>query len=67
MLFKIKVQMDNSNNRLINKEEVENILNYFGNIGDNNLPLKINNLENYRRAFVHESYYQSVHNVIKNE
>jgi dsRNA-specific ribonuclease len=59
--------MDNSNNKMINKEEVENILNYFGNIGDNNTPLKINNLENYRRAFVHESYYQSVHNVIKNE
>jgi hypothetical protein len=30
--------MDNPNNRLITKENVENILNYFGNIGDNNEP-----------------------------
>jgi dsRNA-specific ribonuclease len=59
--------MDNPNNRLISKEEVENILNYFGNIGNDGSRLSINNLEYYRRAFVHESYYQSVHNVIKNE
>jgi len=52
--------MDNPNNRLITKENVENILNYFGNIGDNNERLVINNLENYQHAFVHESYYQAV-------
>jgi dsRNA-specific ribonuclease len=59
--------MDNPNNRLISKEEVENILNNFGNIGDDGKPLRIIDIENYRRAFVHESYYQSVYNVIKND
>lgn len=54
--------MDNPNNRLILKEEVENILNYFENIGDNNERLLINNLEYYQQAFVHESYYQAVQN-----
>lgn len=52
--------MDNPNNRLITREEVENILNYFGNIGDDNQFLKINNLEHYQQAFVHESYFQAV-------
>lgn len=52
--------MDNPNNRLISREEVENILNYFGNIGDNGQFLKINNLEHYQLAFVHESYFQAI-------
>jgi len=52
--------MNNPNNCLISKEVVENILNYFGGIGDNNSILKINNLEFYQRAFVHESYHQSL-------
>jgi len=55
--------MNNPNNVLITKAEVENILNYFGPIGgpvDGPLvPLKINNLEHYQLAFVHESYYQA--------
>lgn len=58
--------MDNPNNRLITKSEVENILNYFENIGDNGERLKINNLEHFQRAFVHESYYQSIQNAIIN-
>ena len=58
--------MDNPNNRLISKTEVENILNYFENIGDNNSRLEINNLENFQKAFVHESYYQSVMQQIQN-
>ena len=58
--------MDNPNNHIITKEEVENILNYFVNVGDNNEFLKINNLEHFQRAFVHESYYQSVQNGIMN-
>lgn len=58
--------MDNPNNRLITKEEVENILNYFENIGDENEPLKINNLDYYQSAFVHESYYQAVQNACLN-
>lgn len=58
--------MENPNNRLITKKEVETILNYFEPIGDNGNPLKINNLEHFQRAFVHESYYQSVQNSIIN-
>jgi dsRNA-specific ribonuclease len=56
--------MNNPHNRLITKEEVENILNYFGPIGGepNSKTLKrleINNLEYYQRAFIHETYYQA--------
>ena len=58
--------MDNPNNRLITQSEVEDILNYFGNIGHNNTRLTIGNLEHFQRAFVHESYYQSVQNAIMN-
>lgn len=59
--------MDNPNNILISQREVEDILNYFCNIGDNGSKLTINNLEHFSRAFVHESYYQSVQNAIMNE
>ena len=52
--------MDNKNNILITRQEVEDILNYFENIGDNGSRLNINNLEHYQQAFVHESYYQAV-------
>lgn len=52
--------MNNSNNRLITREEVESILNYYENIGDNDSRLSINELDHYQHAFVHESYYQSV-------
>lgn len=58
--------MDNPNNCLITKTEVENILNYFENIGDNGERLTINNLEHFQKAFVHESYYQSVVQQIQN-
>lgn len=58
--------MNNPNNRLITKTEVEDILNYFGPIGgdpsanpDSFTRLQINNLEYYQRAFIHESYYQA--------
>lgn len=50
--------MNNPHNRLISKKEVEDILNYFGGVGDNDSRLEINNLEFYQRAFVHESYHQ---------
>ncbi len=60
-------KMDNPNNKLITKNEVENILNYFQNIGDNDTRLEISNLENFQRAFVHESYYQAVQNAIMNQ
>ena len=58
--------MDNPNNRLITKDEVENILNYFENIGDNDTFLKINNLEHYQEAFIHESYYQAIQHQMTN-
>lgn len=51
--------MDNQFNKLITKEQVENILNSFGNIGNNGEYLKINDVEKYQLAFVHESYYMS--------
>lgn len=61
--------MDNPHNRLITKQEVEDILNYFENVGDNGERLEINNLEYYQQAFTHESYYQAVQNQLtkKNE
>lgn len=58
--------MDNQNNKLITKEQVEDILNYYSCIGNNNTRLLINNLEHFQRAFVHESYYQSVQNSVIN-
>lgn len=58
--------MDNPNNRLITREQVEQILNYFGGIEDGGVNLKINNLEPFQKAFIHESYYQSVQNAIIN-
>lgn len=58
--------MDNPNNCVITKNQVENILNYFENIGNNGERLLINNLEHFQKAFVHESYYQSVVQQIQN-
>lgn len=52
--------MNNSNNVLITQNDVEVMLNYFGGIDDNYKDLKINNLDNYQKAFVHESYHQSI-------
>ena len=50
--------MDNPDNILITKDQVEDILNYFGPIGNDNQRLKIKTLDYYQTAFVHESYYQ---------
>jgi dsRNA-specific ribonuclease len=58
--------MNNPNNQLITKEEVEGILNYFGNIGNNGERLLIKNLDFYQRAFVNESYHQAVQNYVIN-
>lgn len=52
--------MDNPINTLITKQQVEDILNHF-NVGPR---IEIKDLELYQRAFVHESYYQSVQNAI---
>ena len=55
--------MNNPHNVLITKQEVEDILNYFGpiggQIGGKRECLYINNLDIYQRAFIHESYYQA--------
>ncbi len=59
--------MDNPTNKFLTKEDVEKILNFFVNIGDNGVYLQINNVDIYQRAFVHESYYQSVQNTILNQ
>lgn len=61
--------MDNPINKLITKDDIETILNYFGNIGDNDSKLTVINLESFRVAFTHESYYQSVQSFLntKNE
>lgn len=55
--------MNNPNNVLLTKFDVEEILNKFGNIGNNNTRLKINDLNIYQSAFVHESYHQSILNM----
>ena len=65
-----RVHMNNPNNKLITKEKVEDILNYFGPIGDpdqdgNPTRLCINNLDYYQTAFINESYNQSVCNYFK--
>ena len=54
--------MDNPVNVLISSNDVEDILNYFGNIGDDGERLRVNEgqLDTFRIAFTHESYYQSV-------
>lgn len=58
--------MNNPNNCLITREEVEGILNYFGGIGGKGELLRINDLSFYQRAFIHESYHQAVQNYINN-
>lgn len=59
--------MDNPHNILITKSEIEFILNNFGNIGDDNSKLSIKNVNIYQKAFVHESYFQSIQNVLLND
>ena len=49
--------MNNKQNTLITKRDIEEILNYYGPIGNGGLPLEVNNLELYQKAFVHESYF----------
>lgn len=51
--------MNNKQNCLIKRSDVENILNYYGPIGNNGERLGVNNLELYQKAFVHESYIQA--------
>jgi hypothetical protein len=51
--------MDNPLNKLIDKKKVEEILNYYGNIGDNGSRLEINDLNHYQLALTHESYKQA--------
>jgi dsRNA-specific ribonuclease len=46
----------NKMNKLVEKKDIENILNKLGNIGDNEKFLEINSLDIYQTAFVHKSY-----------
>jgi ribonuclease-3 len=48
--------MNNKQNCLIKKDDIESILNYYGPIGDNGEALYVNNIDLYQKAFVHESY-----------
>jgi dsRNA-specific ribonuclease len=64
--------MNNPHNILITKEDIQNILNYFGPIGgligNKREYLYINNLDIYQQAFVHESYFQAQQqNTFENE
>ena len=59
--------MNNPCNKLITKEKVEDILNYFSDIGGicgEKTRLSICNLDWYQSAFVHESYHQACQNYI---
>ena len=59
--------MNNPCNKLLTKENVITILNYYGNIGDNNTELHPINLHFYQKAFIHESYHQWVNNYLSSE
>ena len=63
--------MNNPHNILITKEEVENILNIYGDIGGEpgsevRSRLIIKDLNWYQTAFVHESYHQACQNYTTN-
>ena len=58
--------MNNPVNVMIKKDDVENILNYFGPIGNNGERLLIKNTHFYQESFVHESYHQAVQNYVTN-
>jgi len=49
-----------SKNKLLQKHNVEAILNKLGNIGDDGNELKINNLVHYQTSFVHKSYLNQI-------
>lgn len=51
--------MNNARNCLLTTSFVESTLNYYGPIGDDNTQLKVKDLNNYQKAFVHESYYMA--------
>lgn len=53
--------MDNPYNILVSTEQVEGILNTYL---ETDKHIRVNNIKNYRKAFVHESYYQSIKNVV---
>ena len=54
--------MSNYRNNLVTREYIQSVLNHYGPIGDNGEPLTVKNIEIYRKAFVHESYYQASKN-----
>lgn len=58
--------MDNPCNRLISEEKIINILNYYGNIGNDDEKLIPKNLDNYQISMTHESYHQWTNNYLSN-
>jgi dsRNA-specific ribonuclease len=61
--------MDNPANNLVKIEDINHILNYYNNIGDNNLKLNITeeHLKTFQLAFVHESYTQWINNYLSSQ
>ena len=58
--------MNNPCNKLITEKDVIHILNYYGNIGNDNEKLIPKNLDNYQTSFVHESFHQWTNNYLSN-
>lgn len=58
--------MTNYRNSVVTREYVESVLNHYGPIGDNNEKLLVEDTSVYRKAFVHESYYQATRNPMTN-
>lgn len=54
--------MDNKYNILINESQVCEILNRYSSIS-----IPINNIIHYQKAFVHESYFQSIKNILNDK
>jgi dsRNA-specific ribonuclease len=59
--------MNNPCNKLLTEIDVVKILNFYGNIGDNDTELHPKNLHFYQKAFIHESYHQWVNNYLSSE
>ena len=58
--------MNNNCNKLITEKNIIHILNYYGNIGNDNVKLIPKNVDNYQTSFVHESYHQWTNNYLSN-
>ena len=59
--------MNNRRNKVPTKEYIESLLNTYGPIGNDKELLTVKDIDLYRKAFVHESYYQAIKNTVNNE